>query len=75
MTALPSGDPPESPKLILSAPPGGKKVCEMTDEEIRAWADAIFDQMKAQRPVVEAAGQYLRAARGRPVRARNHRDT
>jgi len=63
MTALPPGDPPESPKLILSAPPGGKKVSEMTDEEIWAWADAIFDQMKAQRPVVEAAGHYLKAKR------------
>jgi len=53
-------EPPVAPKLILSAPPSGKKVTEMTADELRAWADAIFDAMAGQRPVVEAAGDYLR---------------
>jgi len=50
----------ESPKLILSAPPGGKLPKDMTPDERRAWANAIFDAMASQRPVVEAAGVYLR---------------
>ena len=43
----------------MAAPP--KPVNEMTDAEIEAWADEIFDEMRAQRPIVEAAGAWPRA--------------
>jgi len=46
---------PVAPKIILSAPPHGKKPNEMTEAEIGEWADAIFDQFEKERPTVEAA--------------------
>ncbi len=51
-----------SPKLILAKPP--KPVNEMSQAERRAWAKEIFDAMKAQRHIVDAAVSYLKAQRG-----------
>ncbi len=68
MTVSTDPEPPVSPQYILSAPPGGKKPNEMTEDEIRAWADSIFDFMLAQRPMVEEAGRYLRERRQRAQR-------
>jgi hypothetical protein len=55
--------PPPSPRLILSAPPGGKKVKDMTDEEIYDWARSITNEMKDQRPAVAKAAKFLKAKR------------
>lgn len=52
--------PPVSPKQILSAPP--KPVEDMSEAEIGAWADEIFDEMKSQRPAVEKAAKHLKSA-------------
>ena len=50
-----STTPPEPPQrrlLVMAAPPAGKRVKDMSDEERQAWADQIFDAM---------AGAYRRS--------------
>jgi len=61
VSPTPPEEPPVAPKMILTRPPGGKRVNDMTDDEIYAWAKAITDFMQVQRPIVDAAGAYLRA--------------
>jgi len=63
VSTTPPTKPPVCPQIVLSAPPHGKKPNEMSEDEIGAWADSIFDFMEAQRPIVDAASAYLKGER------------